>query len=105
MINLKQLINESTKNIKVVIKGNRGDVDQNVAFTVFVQNGVFVFLPKSSKDLDKLELVEHNNAVDAMLKYLKRTTKIDFEWSLHYNSTGAGYGFELDYNKLLNQLV
>jgi hypothetical protein len=104
MINLKSLITESTKNIKILVKGKRGDIDQYVSFTVFVQSGVFVLLPKTSKDLDKLDLVNHDDAVDSMIKYLKKNTKIDFQWSLHYNSVGAGYGFEIDYNKLLNQL-
>lgn len=103
MINLKNLITENTKTIKVLIK-SRERGDQNVSFLVFIQGDVFVFLPKSSKDLDKLEKVDHDNIVDSILSYLKKHTKLDFNWSVSYNQHGAGYGFEMDHNKIIGLL-
>lgn len=103
MIKLKELITENTKTIKVLVK-NKNLGDQNISFLVFIQSEVFVFLPKSSKDLDKIINVEHENVIDSIISYLKKHTKLDFEWSTSYNSSGAGYGFEMNHNKILGML-
>lgn len=103
MIKLKDLITENTKVIKVLLK-SRKQGDQNVSFLTFTQNEVFVFLPKSNKDLDKIDKLEQDDVVDSILLYLKKHTKIDFTWSLSYNRSGAGYGFEMDHNKIIGML-
>lgn len=104
MIKLKSLLTEGSKNVKILINGNKGDIDQNVAFSVYESDNVFVFLPKTSKDLDKIDLVNHDNVVDSLLSYLKKHTNLEFKWDLGYNSRGAGYGFKMDLDKILKKL-
>ncbi len=104
MIKLKSLITESGKNIKILIKGKKGEVDQLVTFAVHESDGVFVLLPKTSKELDKLDLTEHDSSVETMKEYLKKSTNIEFKWDLQYNSRGAGYGFKINYDKIINKI-
>ena len=101
MINLKQLITEGSKSVKIYFKVKESST-QNGAFSVFEYDGVFVFLPKTSKDLDKLELVEYNTLVETLLDYLKKQTSLQFDWDPTYR--GAGYGFNLNLNQILNKL-
>jgi len=103
MINLRQLITENTKHVKILIKGNRGEVDQLVSFMIYVDSGTIVFLPKTSKDLDKLDLIDNEIVGDSLTNYLKKSIKLDFKWDVSHNATRAGYGFAFDYDKLLNK--
>ena len=98
MINLKSLLTENTKNVKISIKS------VSVAFLIFIQGNTFVLLPKTSKDLDKLDLVIHDDIADTLLKYLEKQTKLNFKWSNSYNNYGAGYGFDLDLDKIMEKL-
>jgi hypothetical protein len=100
-IKLKSLITEDSKNVKILIKAPKGQKDEYVAFSVHEYDGVFVFLPKKSVELDKLELVELDDIVDSMLVYLTKMTKLDFKWNSSY--VGAGYGFSLDLYKILQK--
>jgi len=103
MINLKSLLKENTKNVKILIR-NKVLGDQNVSFLIFIQGSTFILLPKSSKDLDKLEPMIHQDIVDGLLTYLEKHTKLSFKWSISYNTHGAGYGFDLDLDKIMEKL-
>ena len=104
MINLKSLIAESSKNIKLLIKGKKGDPYQLVSFSVHESDGVFVLLPKSSKELDKLDLLDHDEVVESLKTHLKRMTDLEFKWDLNYNNHGAGYGFKLNYEYIIKKI-
>lgn len=104
MINLKSLITESSKNVKVLIKGAKGESDQSVQFLVSDHDNVFVFMAKTSKDLDKLDLVGLDDTHESLLKYLETKTNIKFKWDYGYNKNGAGYGFKIDTESILKKL-
>jgi len=101
MINLKELINEGTKNVKLLVR-NRTNTDELVQFSVYTTNDLFIFLPKSSKMLDILEEVDESVIAKSIEMYLKKRTNLVFDYNPTY--IGAGYGFTLNFDKILTKL-
>ena len=108
MINLKQLITESTKNIKMTFKGN-GKHTQTVQFLFHINNDTFVLLPKTATELDKLETIESEYfnyspgvVVETMLEFLKKKSKIKFR--PHTSYSGAGYGFQVVLDDIFDKI-
>jgi len=101
MINLKNLITEGNKNVKVLIKGGK-DGDTLVHFSVYTTNDLFVFLPKTSKMLDVLMPYNETDIGKSIETYLKKHTNLQFDYNPTY--VGAGYGFTLNFDKILSKL-
>lgn len=102
MINLKNLITEGNKNVKVLIRGGKEAGDTLVHFSVYTTNDLFVFLPKTHKMLDALIPYDESDTAKSIETYLKLHTKLDFDYNPSY--VGAGYGFTLNFDKILKQL-
>ena len=86
------------------MSGAKGEADQLVQFSISAHDNVFVFMAKTSKDLDKLDLVELDATHESLLKYLETKTNLKFKWDYGYNKNGAGYGFKLDLDSILKKL-
>lgn len=93
---------------KVLLEGKsklayRSDV---VEYITSYNNGKLVLIPKTSKDLDTIELIKSklgSKAEDEFIKLTKiriqQKTGIGFTYDTSHN--GAGYGFKIDDNFLL----
>ena len=107
MINLKNLITEGSKKVTIpfrhVQKGGKED-DQKVDFSVHIHNHVITFLPKTSKDLDKINYLGHTkDDMSVLIKnHVKRTSKVELVPDTYY--PGAGYGFNINYDKIISQI-
>jgi len=73
MIQLKNLILEGSKNIKVLIKGNK---DIPILFSVYEYNGIFTFLPKTMTETEKLAKYDTHNIVQSILNLSKILKKL-----------------------------
>ena len=107
MIKLKNLISESKKlklNFRNVLPGGI-DASVDVEFSAIIVDDRFVFLPKTSKDLDKidtLKLYKEDVAVLIENRINSQFKEVEFKYDKSYQ--GAGYGFNIDLNKILNKL-
>lgn len=108
MINLKALITES-KNTKLhfrnVLPGGI-EADEDVLFSVNAYNGRITLLPKSNKELDKLDRLGFSNRDslgDLIAVILNRPLK-DVELKYDDSYPGAGFGFIVDLEKLVKKL-
>lgn len=110
MIQLKQLLTEGNKIIKMnfrkVLPGGI-DSSRNVEFSVFTwsEPARFIFLPKTSKDLDKIdELNLRWEDVGVLIenRLNDQFKEVEFKHDRKYH--GAGYGFVINYDKILNKI-
>ena len=74
MINLKQLLTEDKKvkiKFRKVLPGGK-DASRDVEFSVYMWDGPrVIFLPKSSKDLDKLDELDFTINFEKILNKIK----------------------------------
>lgn len=108
MINLKQLLTEDKKvkiKFRKVLPGGK-DASRDVEFSVYMWNGPrVIFLPKSSKDLDKLDeldLYKEDIAVLIENRVNSQFKEVEFKYDRRYH--GAGYGFTINFEKILNKI-
>lgn len=108
MINLKKLIVEA-KQVKLhfrnVLPGGI-EADEDIQFSVSVYNDRIIYIPKTSKDLDKIDSLNYTNRDslgDLIAVIINRQFK---EIELKYDDTyvGAGFGFVVDLEKILKKI-
>jgi hypothetical protein len=107
MIKLKQLISEGKKvkyNFRNVLPGGI-DASVDVEFSAMVSDNRFIFLPKTSKDLDKIETLNlDRSSIEILLENRINEKLKGIELVRDKTYQGAGYGFVIDLNKILNKL-
>jgi tricorn protease-like protein len=107
MIKLKQLISEGKKvkyNFRNVLPGGI-DASVDVEFSVMVYDNRFIFLPKTSKDLDKIETLNlDRSAIEILLENRVNDKLKGIELTRDKTYQGAGYALILDLNQILNKL-
>ena len=107
MINLKQLITEGKRiklNFRNVLPGGI-DASVDVEFQVNSYDGRLLILPKTSKDLDKLDtLLLDREGIAIIIENRINDQFKEIEFKRDNTYQGAGYGFTVDLEKVVKKL-
>lgn len=98
MIKLKNLLKEES--IKIDIKNIK-----DVNFGIHSNGITIIFIPKTSKDVDKLDELGFTQyqIQDILVEYCKKKLRgFEFDRSISYK--GAGFGVDLDMDSLIKKL-
>ena len=110
MIQLKQLISEGAASKYVVdfrnvLPGGK-EADVKVTFSVYTNNDRIIFMPASSKELDKLmalPIYKYSEDVAVIIAgHVNRKNKLTFNVDTNY--PGAGYAIKVDINDVVKGL-
>ena len=107
MINLKQLITEG-KVIKLPFrKVLPGGIDAGfeALFSVYAHDSRIALIPKSSKELDKLDTLDfHREDIGVLIKNRLNDQFKEVKFNYDKNYQGAGYGFTIDMHSIIKKL-
>ena len=107
MIKLKALLTEGKVvkfNFRNVLPGGI-DASVDVQFSINTFNDRIIALPKTSKDLDKLDTLNlYREDIGVLLEndINRKFKEVEFEYDKSYQ--GAGYGFTINLDKLVRKL-
>lgn len=95
---------KSTFNFRNVKRGGV-DASVDVEFSIHLSDSTFVFIPKSSKELDKIDTLPLDKVEVGLLMENRINAQFkEIEFKLNKNYSGAGYGFSIDLDKILNRI-